>query len=167
MKKHLVLDRSTMSAADIMASHTPEQGKAEMAAWMDWALLDTATRTSARRAARSRRSSSRRCPARNARDSDAPGRFRLHARAQVSGQPGRQLDSRDTAGCKIQHQSLLLVDRGLDRPAIQVENGRHRGMRDPLVAIEEWMIHREAMTERAGLSTRDGYRSTESNVALG
>jgi hypothetical protein len=37
MKKYLVLYRSTMRAADIMASHTPEQGKAEMAAWMEWA----------------------------------------------------------------------------------------------------------------------------------
>ena len=37
MKKYLVLYHSTMSAADIMASNTPEQGKAEMAAWMEWA----------------------------------------------------------------------------------------------------------------------------------
>lgn len=37
MKKYLVLYHSTRRAADIMASHTPEQGKAEMAAWMDWA----------------------------------------------------------------------------------------------------------------------------------
>ena len=37
MKKYLVIYRSTMRAADIMASHTPEQAKAEMAAWMDGA----------------------------------------------------------------------------------------------------------------------------------
>ena len=37
MKKYLVLYRSTMSAADIMARNTPEQGQAEMAAWMEWA----------------------------------------------------------------------------------------------------------------------------------
>jgi hypothetical protein len=37
MKKYLVLYHSTMRAADIMASHTPEEGKAEMAAWMAWA----------------------------------------------------------------------------------------------------------------------------------
>jgi hypothetical protein len=37
MKKYLVLYRSTMSAAEQMASTTPEQGKAAMDAWMQWA----------------------------------------------------------------------------------------------------------------------------------
>jgi hypothetical protein len=37
MKKYLVLYRSTVSAADQMAASTPEQGQAEMAAWMEWA----------------------------------------------------------------------------------------------------------------------------------
>ena len=57
MKKYLVLYRSTMSAADIMAGNTPEQGKAEMAAWMEWAqragsaIVDLGTPPSDRRAA--------------------------------------------------------------------------------------------------------------------
>jgi hypothetical protein len=37
VKKFLVLYRSTVSAADQMAASTPEQGKAEMEAWMQWA----------------------------------------------------------------------------------------------------------------------------------
>lgn len=37
MKKYLVLYRSTVSAGDQMAAATPEQGKAEMDAWMQWA----------------------------------------------------------------------------------------------------------------------------------
>jgi hypothetical protein len=37
MKKYLVLYRSTVSAAEQMAAATPEQGQAEMAAWMQWA----------------------------------------------------------------------------------------------------------------------------------
>jgi hypothetical protein len=37
MKKFLVLYQSTVSAADQMANATPEQAKAGMDAWMNWA----------------------------------------------------------------------------------------------------------------------------------
>jgi hypothetical protein len=37
MNKYLVLYRSTVGAAEQMAAATPEQGKAEMDAWMQWA----------------------------------------------------------------------------------------------------------------------------------
>lgn len=37
MTKYLVLYRSTVSATEQMATLTPEQGKAEMDAWMHWA----------------------------------------------------------------------------------------------------------------------------------
>jgi hypothetical protein len=37
VQKYLVLYRSTVSAVEQMAATTPEEGKAEMDAWMQWA----------------------------------------------------------------------------------------------------------------------------------
>lgn len=52
-------------------------------------------------------------------------------------QPVNELLASQAACGKVEHQTLLFVDRGDDLVTIQDEEHVHRGMGDSLVAIQE------------------------------
>ena len=63
-------------------------------------------------------------------------------------QPGDEFGAGHTPSGKPEHQVLLLVDRRFDLETVQQQERLHGGVGNPLVAIQERMIHHQRERER-------------------
>lgn len=66
--------------------------------------------------------------------------------------------ARQLSGGEGQHQVFLLLDWRFDHESMQIEQHRHRGMRDGLVAVDEGVVHRESKCERTSLVYNGGIK---------
>lgn len=54
--------------------------------------------------------------------------------------PVGQVHPGDMAGGEIEHETLLVIDGGVDLGAVEDEEGLHGGVPDALVAVDEWVV---------------------------
>jgi hypothetical protein len=81
--------------------------------------------------------------------------------------PFGELLSREMPGREIEHQALLLVDGCEEFEAVQYQEGFHRSMGDPLIAVKERMLSASEKPSAAALAGSDVCKSTPPKLARG
>src|SRR5258706_16371143 len=79
------------------------------------------------------------------------GRRRLRERLEMVTKPIGQVRPIDPTGGEIKHETLLVIDGGVDLGAVEDEKGLHGGVPDALVAVDERMVPNQGEAQRCGL----------------